>query len=125
MGKQTVRADIEKNRLYLTQDGFFTDEEVERNLAINNLEAEKLKPGFVLIIDAVNLKPHTPTAAQKVQEALGYLLKLGLKKIIAIVPSSSAASMQIRRISKTDDVESMTVNVYSLAEAEKIADTLT
>ena len=123
MGKQTVRTNLSKNRIYIISEGFFSDIEIIDGYNTVICEIEKLKPGFICISDISKFKPATPFGAQKLQELSRELIKHGLRKVIQVNCENQLAEMQIERIVE-DELHGMVVQVCTMAEADHMAEIL-
>jgi hypothetical protein len=116
----TIKADIEKNRLYVTLVGFFnqilmkecTDKTIE--------EAKKLKPGFDVITDLSQFKPVGQDAQDEIARGQAFFKQAGIKHGIRIEGSATLASSQFNRLGKTVDYNPNVVK--NLEEAEKLLD---
>jgi hypothetical protein len=120
MGKVEVRTDVFKNRLYVMLEGFFSTEEMKKQ--VDNLvqEVKKLKPGFDVINDISRFKPTTPQGAEEMTRAQQSLQAAGVGRIIRIVESASLSEMQFTRTAKEAGYAAETAT--SVEEAEKMLD---
>jgi hypothetical protein len=115
-----ARANIEKNRLYIKLEGFFSDE-VARNAAETIFaEIDKLQPGFAVINDVSNFKPGTPTGAKEIVRVQTYEQEHGVGRIVRIVGQEVIGKMQFERMSKETDIK--VEFATSLEEAERLLD---
>lgn len=116
-----IRADISKNRLYITLKGFFpedlTGEVADKTVA----EATKLKPGFVIINDISQTKPTTGRGAEQITRVQEFLRQRGAKRVIRIVdPKNVLARVQFERTSKDAGYDIPVDVVGSLEEAHRL-----
>lgn len=100
MGRLEVRSDIFKNRLYVTLDGYFTDDETKEAADRVIQETKKLKPGFDVINDISRFKPASPNGAEDIRRVTQYFADHGLRRAIRIAPSSYFTANQFARISR-------------------------
>ena len=117
MGEHSVRADIAKNRLYITLNGFFTDQEVRTAADRVIQEAGRLRPGFGVINDICSFKPATANGAEELKRAQLGLKQRGVGRVIRIVGAAAVASMQLARQSKEAGYSADTAATVKDAEA--------
>lgn len=113
-----VRADVAKNRFYVTMRGYLSDAEVA-GVADQTIEAMgKLKAGFACISDISTFKPTSPTGAEELKRAQAALVEHGVKRIVRI-SQSMLSKLQLERTGKAAGYEDgITETVASLEEAE-------
>ena len=75
--KIDVRANVAKNRLYMTLDGFFSDEEAKQTADKGIAEASKLKAGFDIVNDIRGFKPTSQKGAEEIKRALIFCKQQG------------------------------------------------
>ncbi|MDY7031867.1 MAG: hypothetical protein SVY10_08150 [Thermodesulfobacteriota bacterium] len=121
MGRCEVRSDISKNRLYVTLDGYFTDNETKEAADRVIMEVNKLKPGFDIINNISTVKPTSPKGTEDLGRAIQYLADYGIRRAIRIVPSSYFAASQFSRVSS--EIGGYDVHTASsMEEAERMLD---
>ena len=116
----TVKADVQKNRLYVTLVGFFdyklmkecTDKTVE--------EVNKLKPGFDVITDISEFKPVGQDTLDEVARGQAFFKKAGIRRGIRVEGQSKLTGGQFSRLGKTVDYNPNVVE--NLEAAEKLLD---
>jgi hypothetical protein len=118
MPKYDVRADTQKNRLYLVLNGFFSEDEAKEAADKTIREAKKLQPGFDVINDISAFKPASPRGAEEIKRAALFVRKHGVARIIRVVPSTTIGSMQFARKSREVGYDAGVAS--SIEEAEKI-----
>ncbi len=116
----TVRANIAKNRLYVTLSGFMQYQEMKECTDKTIEESKKLKSGFDVITDISNFKAVGQDALEEVKRAQSYFKKSGVRHAIRITGNATFTNSQFSRVGKTVDYVPETV--ATLAEAEKILD---
>jgi MFS superfamily sulfate permease-like transporter len=116
----TVKADVQKNRLYVTFQGFFNFIEMKECTDKTIEECKKLKPGYDVITDISQFKIVGQDATGEVARAQAHFKKSGVRHAIRVVGNSALANSQFTRIGKTVDYVPQTV--ATPAEAEKILD---
>lgn len=111
------RADIGKNRLYVTFKGRMEFDEVNKGGANVLQEAKKLKPGFGIISDISEFIPTTEDGRMEMQRVMKTLKDMGLGHVVRIVKgASSVAGYQWQRTSKAAGYTA--AEVGTLADAE-------
>ncbi|MEW6515464.1 MAG: hypothetical protein AB1439_00980 [candidate division FCPU426 bacterium] len=116
-----IRADIDKNRLYITFKGFFpenlTVEIADKTIA----EATKLKPGFVIINDITQTLPTSGRGAEQIQRVQEFMRQQGVRRVIRIVdPKNVLARVQFERTGKDAGYTIPVDVVGSLEEALRL-----
>ncbi len=97
MGDSEFRADVAKNRLHLRMSGFFREDEGPEMLKRLTLELDRLRHGFDVILDMVDVKPGSPETAAMLRRA-GELIKArGRRRGVWLVGSSATTLLQFRR----------------------------
>ena len=120
MDKMMVRADVVKNRLYLTLVGFFSDEEMKQGSDQVIEFINKLKPGFNIINDISKFKPATPKGAEELKRAQQAAVEAGVRRTIRVIGSEGIAQMQFARKGKESGLEADVA--ASVEDAEKMLD---
>jgi hypothetical protein len=119
MGTFHARADLVRNRLYVTMKGFIsTEAEMEQNVRTVIAETQKLRPGFVMISDISEMKATTPAGAHLMKRSMEAYKRQGIARIIRIVGQDLLGKMQLGRLTK--DAAIPVDYVTSLAEAEEL-----
>jgi hypothetical protein len=124
MGKHSTRVDVAKNRLYLNLSGMLTDDEMQAHCEQEMRGVDRLRPGFIIIVDFKDFKPATPEGYKRIAEGAKYAAGKGLKAVIQIQPTDAIGGMQSGRVARESGVSGDMRLVASLEEAEKLADTL-
>ncbi|MBW1810031.1 MAG: hypothetical protein JRJ87_17675 [Deltaproteobacteria bacterium] len=115
-----ITADIPKNRLYLTFEGSFSDDEAKLVFKETLKEANKLRAGFDVINDISEFQPATIEGTKVIQAAQEVLVKLGVNRVVRVVGKSIIGQMQFRRTFKTFGKVAQTA--ATVEEAEKMLD---
>jgi hypothetical protein len=116
----SIKADVDKNRLYITMQGFFSVEEMKACTDQTISESKKLKPGFDVITDISEFKPVSPEATKELERGQAFFKSAKIGRGIRVVGKSVTSGMQLNRTGKTVGYEPNTV--ATLAEAEKFLD---
>jgi hypothetical protein len=116
----TIKADIQKNRLYVKLVGYFDYNEMKASTDKTIEEVKKLKPGYDLINDISEFKPAGQDTLKELERAQAYLKKTGIRHGIRVEGKAKLSSIQFNRIGKTVDYIPDTVE--TMAEAEKLLD---
>lgn len=96
-----VRADLRKNRLYITFTGFFSDQLMQEACAKVESEARRLKPGFSIITDITRCKPATPRGTEFIHRTQAFLAKNGVGRVVRITaPDNVIIKFQFQRRSE-------------------------
>ncbi len=115
-----IRADIQKNRLYVKFVGFFDYNEMKASTDKTIEEAKKLKPGFDVINDVSEFKPAGQDMLKEIERAQSYLKKAGVRHGIRVEGKAKLTNIQFSRIGKT--VDYVADIVETMEEAEKLLD---
>jgi hypothetical protein len=122
MGTWTMKADVARNRLYASLEGYFTADEMKR-CADDTIEAaKKLRAGYCTITDISRCKPMPPEAAKDIERVQAYFRSSGARQGVRIVGTSVLSGMQFRRTGGSAEYNS--VNMPSMEEAERFLDEL-
>jgi hypothetical protein len=116
----TVKADVEKNRLYITLVGFFHQDEMKACTDKTIEEAKNLKPGFDVITDVSQFKPVGQEALDEVARGQAFFKSAGIRHGIRVEGDSVLSSKQFSRIGKSVDYNPNIVK--NIEEADKILD---
>jgi hypothetical protein len=116
----SIKADVAKNRLYVTIQGFLEDKEMKACTDMTISESKKLKPGFDVITDISQFKPAGPETTKEIERGQAYFKASKIGRGIRVVGQSSLSSMQFKRTGKTVGYEPDTV--ATIAEAEELLD---
>ena len=116
----SVKADIAKNRLYITLQGFIKAEEMKACTDLTISESKTLKPGFDIITDITQFKPAGPETVKEIERGQAYFKTAKIGRGIRVVGQSVTSSMQFGRTGKAIGYAPDTV--ATLAEAEKLLD---
>jgi hypothetical protein len=117
------KADVVKNRLYVTFKGRMDVDEVKTGGANVIQEARKLKPGFGIISDIAEFIPTTEEGRLSMQNTMKTIKELGLGHVVRIVKNlNSVSGSQWQRTSQA--VGYSANEVTTLAEAETLLNKL-
>ena len=116
-----VRADQQKNRLYIILKGFLSDEEVKQAAEEVIQKVQQLQPGFGIINDIAELAPASPEATGYIKQAQTAAFRHGPSKVVRVV-KSAISSMQFNRLQKEAGANYETLQAQTLEEAERILD---
>ncbi|MHB8104110.1 MAG: hypothetical protein ACYDG5_01030 [Dehalococcoidales bacterium] len=116
----TIKADVKKNRLYVTLVGFFQHELMKECTDKTIEEVKKLKPGFDVITDLSQFKPVGQDTLDEVARGQAFFKKSGIRHGIRVEGQSKLTSGQFNRAGKTVDYNPDIV--ASVEEAEKLLD---
>lgn len=110
-----VKINQEKNRLYLTLKGFVTEQSVDMDTIVRDIQnaIDQLKPGFDIINDIREFKPTSQDTLDNMKRIMAYMETRGLRRIIRVIGGSVIGKMQLQRVSK----ESYTAEVATSVEA--------
>lgn len=116
----TVKADVPKNRLYVTLEGFLHYPEMKACTDKTIEEAKKLKKGFDVITDLTNFNPVGQDAIDEVARGQAFFKESGIRHGIRIEGKAVLTNLQFNRTAK---IANYNPNVVAtLAEAEKLLD---
>jgi hypothetical protein len=96
----TIRVDAQKNRLYITLSGLFSDEEarVAADAAIEG--AAKMRPGFYVVNDISRFRPLTKEGVAQARRAGEFCAQCGMKATVRVTGISPTAHAQFERAAK-------------------------
>lgn len=114
----TIRADAQKNRLYVTLVGFFNHDLMKECTDKTIEEVKKLKPGFDVITDISQFKPVGQDAVDEVARGQAFFKQAGIRHGIRIEGQATLTSGQFGRAAKTVDYNPNVVP--DIAAAEKL-----
>ncbi len=115
--KRSVRADSEKNILYLKFSGFHQAEDAHENIAAILREVPKLQPGFAVINDISDFDVADLEAQEILKQGMAHLQSIGCRRVIRVV-SRTLAMHQFS--SASQDVGYKADLALSVAEAERM-----
>jgi len=95
----SVRADLEKNRLYTTVRGFLTKEDILSLPAELESEAKKLKPGYIAISDIRGYKPATEDMQNIMSKNMEAALRTGMSATIRVVDELNILQSELQKLS--------------------------
>lgn len=116
----TVKANVAKNRLYVSMIGFFQADEMKACTDQVILETKKLKPGYDVITDVSQFKPAGPDAIKEIERGQAHFKATKIGHGIRVVGGSATTSLQFARTGKS--VGYVPDTVSTVVEAEKILD---
>jgi len=114
----SIKSDLTKNILYITLEGFLSDEIVKTAADLTINEINKLKPGFSIINDISSFKPATAKGAEEIKRAQVYASAKGVSRIIRVVKQSHLGAMQFSRTAKDAGYDNEIAS--SVEEAERM-----
>jgi hypothetical protein len=120
MSGYDIHADVDKNRLYVVLDGFFTDEQLAEAVNKTFQEIDKLQHGFDIITDISKFKPASTEGAQDIARGQEYAKKQGANRIIRVTGEAVISGMQFQRMERQTHTHADTA--ASIYEAEKMLD---
>lgn len=100
MGASTIRVDHQKNRIYVTFDGFMNLEEAEKLVEDYRRAIEHCEPGFTVLTHLANYKPGTPEVQAVFSRGTKLAGESGCKKVGRVIGEQPLGGMQIDRIAK-------------------------
>jgi hypothetical protein len=116
----TIKADVQKNRLYIKLVGFFSTEEMKKATDDTISEVRKLKPGYDVITDVSEFKPAGPETVKEIERGQAHFKATGVGHGIRVVGESVLTGMQFNRTGK--GVGYIPDAVATVEEAEKLLD---
>ncbi len=122
MGIYHITADVKKNILFTTINGFCIINDFAGLPKVMEQETRKLHNPFVAITDLREFKPSPPEAQGIIAKAMNIAVKNGMCAAIRIVGQHVLAEMQFQRISQTQaGYKALVVNSMeeALEEAKK------
>lgn len=118
----TVRADVQKNRLYVKLVGFFDYNEMKEATDKTIEGIKKLKPGYDIINDISEFKPVGQDTLKEVERGQKYFKQSGIRHGIRVEGKAKLTNLQFNRVGKTIDY--VPDAVETMEEAEKLLDSL-
>lgn len=116
----TVKADIKKNRLYVTLDGFFHFPEMKDCTDRTIEESRKLASGYDVITDISRFKAMDQGALTEVQRGQAFFLESGVRYALRVRGAAILMSIQFARAGKK--INYIPVTVATVADAERYLD---
>jgi hypothetical protein len=116
----SVKADVQKNRLYVTLEGFFEKELMKECTDKTIEETKKLKRGFDVITDLSNFKPVGKEALAEVARGQSFFKQAGIRHGIRVESTSALTTNQFDRLGKSVDYNPNVVK--NVLEAERLLD---
>jgi hypothetical protein len=120
MGTCEVKADVVRNRLYVTLKGFSDDDEARQNAKRVVAEIAKLRPGFSVVSDISELKARTSGGTRGLEETIEAYRRHGVGRVVRVVGKEVVGKMQFDRVSREAGLR--VDYVATLAEAERLLD---
>jgi hypothetical protein len=117
----SIRADVMKNRLYISIKGFMTEEDAVTISDKASAEMRKLRPGFDVINDIRELKPASPKASKFYARQLDVAKEVGIGRVVRVVGDQVITKMQLTKALK-DTVGVVALTAASVEEAESLLD---
>ncbi|MBF0288481.1 MAG: hypothetical protein HQM14_11745 [SAR324 cluster bacterium] len=120
-----MRADLEKNRLYILFQDDVDVEYIEEFLDELDTEVQKLEPGFSVINNLLEAGRLGMGIDQALIPSMRILISRGVKKVIRVIADSDQGRNLALRFDRKSVVAGFTgTMVYSVEDAEKILDDL-
>lgn len=116
----TVRADQQKNRLYITIAGMLDLKQAADAAGQCIAAAKTLRPGFDIVNDISQMKPGGDEVTAVIAKAQGEIGKLGPKRVIRVVGKAAVAAMQMNRTAKEAHVAYNANIVATVGDAEAL-----
>jgi hypothetical protein len=118
----TIKADVYKNRLYVTLDGFLNHDEMKKCTDQTIEETRKLHPGYDVITDISQFKPVSQDTMKEVERAQAHFKASGIRHGVRVEGKAKLAAIQFSNIGKNVNYKPDTF--ATIAEAEKHLDSL-
>jgi hypothetical protein len=117
------KADLDRNRLYVTLKGRMTAKEAKQAAARVLADLEKMKPGFDIITDISEFEPMPQKETELLVQIHKVLVKRGVGRVVRIIGTelkAVVANVQFERVSKQTDI---VANYFdSVGDAERYLD---
>ena len=121
----TVRANIVKNRLYVTLSGFMHQQEMKECTDRTIEESQKLQPGYDVITDISDFKVVGQETLAEVKRGQAYFKQTGVRHAIRVEGKSSISGLVSSQFTRTGrSVAYVPETVATMADAERILDEL-
>jgi hypothetical protein len=111
-----VRADITRNRLFVTLSGFFHYRDMKECTDTTIEEAQKLLPGYDVITDISLFKPVGPRTLEEVKRGQAYFTHSAVRHAMRIRGAAILTATQFARAGKSVDYHPVTVATMSDAD---------
>lgn len=98
--QSTVYVDKQKNRIYLTLEGFHDTEEAKRMRDLYREAIRNCQPGFTVLADVSRYKPGPPEIQEIHSEAVKAAEAAGVRRVARVVGGTPLGGMQIDRIAR-------------------------
>lgn len=115
-----IRVDTEKNRLYVSVEGYLTDDLVLEFIDKLKAAMYQLKSGFDIINDIRKSKPFSPIGVEQIKELMKYEVEQGRRYHLRVVDEKTFSIMQMDRVATKIDYN--TLATATIEEAEKLLD---
>ncbi len=112
-----LSVDQEKNRLFITSKGFWTDDIVDEYAKNQTIAIEKLKKGFTVVADMRTFKTLSQDLVKKQEKTHIELVEAGMYKVAEILPGSVIASMQLKQVTAKNDIPNKQFSTIEEGEA--------
>ncbi len=119
-----IYADTGKNRLYLTLEGVFEEDEAKAAANECMREIDKLEAGFTILNDIFSFRPTNKEATKNIVAAQHYASEKGAKRGVRVV-GSGLGKMQFKLTEKQAHVDYTMADVGSWEKSEEISDNWT
>jgi hypothetical protein len=116
----TIKADVQKNRLYVILVGFFHYDEMKACTDKTIEAVKKLKPGFDVITDLSKFNPVGKDTLDEVARGQSFFKQSGIRHGIRVEGKAALANLQFSRTGKAVDYNPNIV--ATMEEAEKLLD---
>ena len=114
------KIDREKNRLYITMEGFFQPEEMKRCADETIKAVNQMKPGYDVITDISRFSPVGKVAHQEISRVQEYFGKSGIRHGVRVTGNKALIEMQFQRLGK--EVGYNPTEFTTVEEAERFLD---
>lgn len=114
----TVRADTQKNRLYVKLVGFFEYQEMKEATDATIEGIGKLQPGYDIINDISEFKPVGQDTLKEIERGQVYFKKSGIRCGVRVEGKAKLSNYQFNRIGKAVEYEALAA--ATMEEAEKL-----
>lgn len=116
-----VRADLDRNCLYITLEGFFDLESAKGVADAVSKELGGLRRGFTVINDISRIKAASEEVIGQIEELIQLIERAGVSKVFRVVSQESTiAKIQHARLQREVGVDYEVIEVSSIEEANRL-----
>lgn len=116
----TIRANPEKNYLYIFLDGYLNEKTIHAAIQVAKSEAKKLSFGFTIINNLSNYKPASPAGAKAIARTQRYLYDQGARQVVRILGENVLGKHQWRKTQIDGGAAFDVIEVSTVEEARKV-----